>query len=555
MIRKTIFLKLKGALERVDYLSGVDISGAAVERPREGSHGDYATNLALVVSRRVGKPTRDIAGDIVGNLGAEDMFERVEVAGPGFINFTLSKDFVRRQLFRITEEDENFGRLDLGAGKRVNVEFVSANPTGPLTVGHGRGATIGDTLANILENAGYDVTREYYFNDAGNQMRVLAKSVYIRYLQLLGEDVPFPEDGYQGDYIRDIAVEIKEKYGGGLRGEENLEFFKEFAEDRIFESIKGTLRRMGIEFDSYYNESSLYSSGKIQDVVSILKNRGLAYERDGALWFKATSFGADKDRVIIKSSGEPTYRLPDIAYHRDKFDRGFDLAIDILGADHHATYRDVKFGVRALGYDDSRIVVIIHQFVTLLRDGRTVKMSTRKANFVTLDELLDEVGSDAARYFFLMRKADSHLEFDLDLAKEQSEKNPVYYVQYAHARICSMLRFAEERGFDISRIGEMADPSLLNSDEEIRLIKTLLDFPDFLEGCTTSMEVHRLTSYMEKLASDFHYFYTRGIREPQHRVVTDDERMTMARLLLVEATRIVLRNALRLAGVSAPEKM
>ncbi|MFQ6618749.1 MAG: arginine--tRNA ligase, partial [Fidelibacterota bacterium] len=426
------------------------------------------------------------------------------------------------------------------------VEFVSANPTGPLSVGHGRQAVLGDTIANILQWNGYDVTREYYFNNAGRQMRLLGLSVKIRYLQLLGEDIPFPEEGYQGEYIIDIAKKIFIKYGDTKIAESEEGFFKEFAEKEVFEDIKSTLSKLGVKFDVFYNEHSLYESGKLQEVVDDLRKKGLIYEKDGAIWFKTSRFGGDKDRVIIKSSGEPTYRLPDIAYHREKFRRGFQYIVDIFGADHHATYPDVLAGLRALGYNSENVKVLIHQFVTLTRNGKQVKMSTRKANFVTLDELLGEVGNDVVRYFFLMRNMNSHLNFDLSVAKKESEENPVYYLQYAHARICNILKYAREKSIKKER---EIDFSLLSSREEVDLMKVLAGFPDTVFLILESLEPQHLTTYLQELATIFHKFYT------EHRVVSRDRKLTAARLALVKGTKTVLANGLKLLGISTPEYM
>jgi arginyl-tRNA synthetase len=428
------------------------------------------------------------------------------------------------------------------------VEFVSANPTGPLSIGHGRQAILGDGIARLLEATGHDVYREYYYNDAGRQMRVLGESARARYLELLGKDYQFPEDGYQGDYIYEIAGKLIAGHGPSLSECDSLEPFKEAAEQSIFEDISATLARMGIIFDNYYNERSLYENGHVDSVVKELTEKGLVYEKDGATWFRTTELGQEKDRVIIKSSGEPTYRLPDIAYHREKFKRNFDWLIDIFGSDHIATVPDVKAGVEALGYDAEKITVILHQFVTLLRDGKQVKMSTRKANFITVDELLDEVGVDAARFFFMMRRPDSQLEFDLDLATTQSQENPVYYVQYAYARLCSILRQAEER-----RVGlvssEEADLALLAQPEELSLLKQMGSFPALIESCALELEPYRLIFYLMELAGQFHSYYNK------HKVISDDAALSRSRLCLVAGLQTVFGNGLKIVGLSAPEQM
>jgi arginyl-tRNA synthetase len=545
--------RVRSALRTVGLSDAVDI---VFEKPKLAVHGDMTTNVALTLAKAVGRSPRLLAQEIAACLVREDPYlASVEVAGPGFINFRFKPSFFADRLAGLLAQGERFGRTSRGGGKKTQVEFVSANPTGPLSVGHGRQAAIGDTLANLLEWTGHQVTREYYYNNAGRQMRKLAESTFARYRQLLDPEAPFPDDGYQGEYIREIARALKEKHGTGLAArdsEEVLQLCKSFAEQWLFEDIKAVLKRMGVIFDVFFNEDSLYTSGAVEDVVKELRRLGLAYDQEGAVWFKATAFGLDKDRVIVKSTGEPTYRLPDIAYHREKFRRGFELIVDVFGADHIATIPDVLAGVKALGYDADRVKVVIHQFVTLLRNGEQVKMSKRAANFVTLDELLDEVGSDAVRFFFLMRSNSSHLEFDLNLAKEQSEKNPVYYLQYAHARIASILRFAASEGLggegtDLGSVEQSA--RLLQAPEEIDLLKLLLEFPDQVEGACTALEPHRIPVYLHDVATAFHRFYH------EHRVVIPERDLARARLALCEATRRVLANGLSILGVSAPEKM
>jgi arginyl-tRNA synthetase len=402
-------------------------------------------------------------------------------------------------------------------------------------------------VARLYEWTGHAVEREYYFNNAGRQMRILGDSVRLRYLELLGEQVVFPEDYYQGEYIREIARHLAEEQGDRLRGEPAEGRFKERAEQEIFADIRKTLKALGVVFDTFFNENSLYVDGKIAEVVDLFKKNGLAYEQEGATWLKLTALGQEKDKVIIKSGGEPTYRLPDIAYHREKFRRGFDLMVDIFGADHIATYPDVLAGVKALGYDPSKIKVLIHQFVTIVQNGEVVKMSTRKANFITLDELMDEVGADVVRYFFLMRTITSHLNFDLGLAKEESEENPVYYLQYAHARICSIFRKAEDRGVQFSPAA--LQPDLLVQAEEITLLKRLLEFPVIVASCAETNEPHRLADYLHDLAGEFHQFYHK------HTVLSADAPLTTARLALCTATRTALQNGLTILGINAPEQM
>jgi arginyl-tRNA synthetase len=520
--------------------------------PKQKDHGDFATNVALILASQLKTNPRQLAQRIVDQLDLDEkMVSEVSIAGPGFINFRLSRKMYHRGLETIVDAKTDYGKSDLGEGKKTQVEFVSANPTGPLTIGHGRQAVLGDTVARILAAVGYDVTREYYFNDAGRQMRVLGQSVYARYRELLCEDVEFPEEGYQGAYIKDIArIAIDEK-GRGLK-ESDQEYFSALAEREIFKDIKGTLERINIYHDVFFNEKSLYESGKIESVLQTLREKGLAYDQDGAVWLKATELGLDQDRVIVKSTGEPTYRLPDLAYHKDKMERGFDLVIDIFGADHIATFPDVLAGMTALGYDASKVKVLIHQFVTLTEGKEKVKMSTRKANFVTLDELVDEVGTDVVRYFFINRSMSSHLNFDLTLAKTQSDENPVYYVQYAHARICSILRHAQEKGFDPEAAG---DAGLLIQHEELDLIKILMDFPRVVTGAAENFEPHRIPSYLEEVATVYHRFQHAGKRDAGLRVVTNDRSLTQARLMLCQATKIVLANGLSMLGISRPEQM
>ncbi|MBN2416776.1 arginine--tRNA ligase [bacterium] len=526
----------------------------SVMEPKQKGHGDLAVNIALILASREKKNPREIAAAIVKELPSSDScFSQIEIAGPGFINFTLSDDWLRQGLAEILEQQAAYGNTDIGRDKTVQVEFVSANPTGPLTIGHGRQAVIGDTIARMLEQIGYDVTREYYFNNAGRQMRMLGESVMYRYRELLGETSELTEDHYQGEYIIDIAREALEEKGDALRNLNDVSYFQALAEERIFNEIKNTVARLGIRFDVFYNETSLYETGKIDDVIAALKKKELVYEADGALWFRTTAFGQETDKVILKSSGEPTYRLPDIAYHRDKIERGFDMIIDIFGSDHVATYPDVLAGIGALGYDSGKIHVLIHQFVTLMEGNEKVKMSTRKANFVTLDELIDDVGADVTRYFFINRSMNSHLNFDLALARTESDENPVYYVQYAHARICSILEHAGERGVDLA--GGTPDLSLLTAREEMDLIRKLLNWPAVLQQAAEAFEPHKIPVYLEETATVYHRFQHAGKVDGAMRVVTDDEDLTRARLALCDAARIVLSNGLDVLGISSPSRM
>ena len=520
----------------------------AVEVPKKDDQGDFSTNFALVAAGIDKVKPRELATRLAALLSENPMFSKVEVAGPGFVNLFVKKEVWSSVLSVIYTEDETYGHAREKRNCRVMVEFVSANPTGPLSVGHGRNAVLGDAIARVLEASGYDVHREYYFNDAGRQMRVLGESTRARCFELLGLPAHFPEDGYQGDYIYDIARALVKEQGKALK-DANLEVFTTFARESIFADIEQTLTRIGIQFDNYFNERSLYENGLIDRVVDDLRDKGLVYEQEGATWFRSTEFGQEQDRVIIKQSGEPTYRLPDIAYHREKFARGFDWMINVFGADHIATVPDVLAGVQALGLAADHITVVMYQFVTLLRGGKQVKMSTRKATFVTVDELVDEVGTDAMRFFFLMRKPESQIEFDMDLAKKQSQENPVYYVQYAHARLCSIQKQAEEQGLAAASDADGTLARLLVAPEEQVLLKMMAAFPDLVEGAATDLAPHRVIFYLMDLASQFHSYYNK------HKVLGEDQNLTKARLLLAGAMRRVFCNGLHLVGVSAPEKM
>ncbi|MCI5166179.1 MAG: arginine--tRNA ligase [Candidatus Electrothrix sp. GM3_4] len=520
-----------------------------VEVPRHGGQGDFSTNFAMVLAGKEKRNPRELAGQLVDLLNRDEgVLDKVEIAGPGFVNLFLKPSVWSTVLAPINEQGRAFGLSDVGKDKKVMVEFVSANPTGPLSVGHGRNAILGDSIARLLVATGHDVTREYYFNDAGRQMRVLADSLRARYLEKLGLENEFPEDGYQGDYIYEIAQGMIDEAGDGFKDVEDQALFRKRAQDAIFADIDTTLKRIGIAFDSYYNEHTLYEEGMIEDVVDQLRAKGLVYEQDEATWFKTSEFGMEQDRVIIKNTGEPTYRLPDIAYHREKFRRGFDWMINVFGADHIATVPDVLAGIEALDLDKSKVHVVLYQFVTLLRDGKQVKMSTRKATFVTVDELVDEVGVDALRFFFLMRKPDSQLEFDLELATAQSQENPVYYVQYAYARLCSIERMAQEKGVTLPVLAE-TDFSPLQEEEEYQLLKTLASYPALVADAATDLAPHRIIFFLMELAGDFHSFYNK------HKVVTEDQELTAARLCLCQGIKAVLANGLDLVGLAAPEKM
>ena len=518
-----------------------------IERCKSLELGDYSTNAPLAIAKAAGKPPLELAEAIKSAIEPdESICTDITVSAPGFVNFSISPAYLQNQIPKILSSGDTYGRTDRGSGQRALVEFVSANPTGPLTVGHGRQAVLGDTVSSILKWHGYDVKREYYYNDAGRQMRLLGESVYTRYMEILGKEAELPEDGYEGEYIRDIAQEIFSDHNDSLKDDgENL-IFKEKAEETIFAHIRKTLGNVGIEMDSYVNEKTFYDDGSIDSVVADLREQGLAYDADGAVWFKTTKLGKDQDTVLIKSSGEPTYRLPDIAYHCQKVKRGFDLIVDIFGTDHQATYPDVLAGVEKLGNKIDHIRVLIHQFVTLKSAGEKVKMSTRKAEYVTLQELIESVGVDVVRYFFIMRGMQSHLNFDLELATKESEENPVYYLQYAHARICNIIKFGKEAGV-IS--DHKLDLSLLVELSELRLIKEIIRFPEVAQSALEILEPQIIANYLQEVATSFHKFYT------ECRVITDYAELTTARLALVSATRVVLANGLTILGISRPERM
>lgn len=540
------------------------------QTPNDPTHGDLATNVALQLARPLRRSPRAIAEGVAERIEVDPArVAAVEVAGPGFLNVRFASAHLTAGLAEVLSQGARYGRVTDHVGETAVVEYVSANPTGPLTVGHGRNAVLGDTIANLLDWTGYDVVREYYFNDAGRQMRVLGQSVRARYEGIVRPDGPtkaledglevpasFPEDGYRGEYITDVAQGLADEHGDALLDADDEAPFKEAAEQAVFAEIMATLKRLGVEMDSTFNERALYEGdpAPVWDVVDKLKAQGLAYEEDGAVWFKTSALGKTdsrdgeeegKDTVLVKSSGEPTYRLPDIAYHLDKLGRA-DLVLDVFGADHIATYPDVIRGVTALGGDADAIEVVVYQFVTLVRGGQPVKMSTRKATYVTLDDLMDEVGEDVTRFFFLMRAPGTHLEFDLDLAKEASEKNPVFYLQYAHARIASIERKAEETGLDASA---EADLSVLDHESEEALVKTLLQFPDEVRTAADARAPHKLATYLRDVATAFNAFYR------DCRIVGEEDALATARLKLARATRTVLKNGLTILGVTAPEQM
>jgi arginyl-tRNA synthetase len=523
-----------------------------VEAPGNPEHGDYAANAALILASQAKQNPRKIAQIIQANLSdPENIIEKTQIAGPGFINFFIKDSTWHQVLRNIDEQKEKYGCLDLGFGKKVQVEFVSANPTGPLHIGHARGAVVGDVIANLLTTAGYRIAKEYYINDAGNQMNNLGKSVLLRYRELSGEKIEFPETCYRGDYIKDIARKILDREGDKYlhsNEEETASYFTGLAGGAILEEIKVDLRDFGIVFDEYFSEKELYKNNGVTKLLEKLQEQGFIYSDGETLWFKTTDFGDEKDRVVVRKNGEPTYFAADIAYHQNKFSRGFEMVIDIWGADHHGYMPRMWAGIQALGYDKNALKIILVQLVNLLRGGVPAAMSTRSGEFVTLREVLDEVGKDAARYNFLMRRSDSHLDFDLELAKKQSNENPVYYVQYAHARICSIIRMARERGIALPVYTD-CDLSVLNEPEEKTLIKLLVRYPETIYGAAKSLEPHRITFYLNELAGIFHSYYNKN------KVISENDILTAARLFLITAIRIVLQNALKILGVSAPEKM
>jgi arginyl-tRNA synthetase len=539
-------------------LPTVPPSDVAWEVPRDPTHGDYATNVAMVLAKSERRAPRQVAETILAHLPGVTEIERAEVAGPGFLNVFLSPAYCRAELAQLLGEGERFGTHAEGRGQRAMVEFVSANPTGPLTLGHGRQGILGDCVARLFHAMGYETTREYYFNNAGRQMRVLGESVRARYLELLGRPAAFPQDGYQGDYIREIAAALRERHGESLAGEGHESVFRLAAEEGIFADIRRTLDRLGIRFDVYYNEDSLYTDGKIEETLATLREAGLGYEKDGAVWLRFSSIGRPQDRVIVKSSGEPTYRLPDIAYHREKLRRGFDLIVDVQGADHIEEGKDVVAAVGALGLPADRIRYLIHQFVTITRGGVEVKMSTRRATYVTIDDLLDQVGNvDVFRWFMATRSPQNHLSFDLDAALEQDwQKNPVFYVQYAHARVTSIFNHARERGIAAPAAWTEDDLTPLTAPEELALVKTLLRFPPTVAGAARACEPHRIAVYLYDLSAQLHAYHHLGTHTPAFRVVRPEEpALTRARLGLVRGVAQVLRNGLGLLGVAAPESM
>lgn len=546
-----------GALGDIEKTLGRDLYDAViVENPRKPEFGDFSTNIAMVLSKELKSNPRQIAEGIIEKIKADENVKSVDVAGPGFINVFVNENFWPNLLKDLIETGFNKEALsDMGKGKKVQVEFVSANPTGPLHIGHGRGAAVGATLTNILRCAGYDVTAEYYINDVGNQMNTLGASLYYRYKELLGEKIDFPDDHYKGDYMVQVAEDFKKEFGDDYKEktlDESLEVFRNYAKDNILETIKNDLKDFNIVFDNWYSEKQLHNSvdGKsaIEKVIEELKTKDVLYEEEGALWFRTTEYGDDKDRVVIKADGSKTYFAADLAYHKEKFDRGFDKIVDVWGADHHGYEARIRALLQSLDIDEKSLSVIFIQLVSLLKGGESVSMSTRAGQFITLREVLDEVGSDACRWFFLMRKHDSQLEFDVDLAKKEASENPVYYVQYSHARICSIEAKAETEGFKID-YDDYSVLANLKEKESIDLIKQLALFREVIERSAENLEPHKITYYLSDLAAGFHSFYTKN------RVVGVEKDIMAARLILCRAVKETVKRGLAILGVSAPEKM
>lgn len=554
---------VQNALQNLNYQWKLDhIPGIEIETPKSEGRGDLATTIAMRLTKLLRRPPKKIAEDIVNSINEQQtgLFESVEIAGPGFINFKFTSDFLHKSLKRLLNEEHSLLRTDIGKGQKVQIEFVSANPTGPIHIGHGRGAAAGNALCNILKAAGFDVLREFYINDAGLQVKLLGQSVFARYQQILGNDVPFPEDGYKGEYVESISKEIRKREKDRYLHksfDECGDYFTNYSYRMMLADIAKDLKDFGIVFDKWQSEKELHEKGKVRDALDDLKKRGLIYKKDGALWFSSSKFEDNKDRVVIKKDGEFTYFASDIAYHKAKLDRGFDIIIDIWGADHHGYIPRIRSVLEAFDLPKDKFKVILIQMVTLLRRGEPVQMSKRAGEFITLREVIDEVGPDITKFIFLTRKADSHLDFDIDVAKEQSAENPVFYVQYAFARISSLFRQAEERGVLgrgswINGQGSgpgTADLALLKEPGELLLIKKLLQYPMIFEGAVSAFEPHRITYYLQELAGIFHAYYYK------HRIISDDINLSFARLGMCRGVQIVLAEGLSILGVSAPERM
>ncbi|MBW7477768.1 arginine--tRNA ligase [Paenibacillus oenotherae] len=551
-----LYVKVKEALSEAVVAAGLvsreELPLFVLEVPKDKAHGDLATNAAMQLTKLAKKNPRQIAEAIIANLPVgQGYIQSAEIAGPGFINFRLDRSYLYPVVADVLQQGEEYGRVDAGNGQSVQVEYVSANPTGSLHLGHARGAAVGDALCNVLDYAGYKVTREYYINDAGNQVANLAKSIEARYKQALGQDVPMPEDGYHGEDIVGFAKALVEAEGErllSLSDDERFAFFREYGLQRELDKIKRDLGRFRVGFDVWYSETSLYETGQVEQALEALRERGQVFEEGGATWLSTMPYGDDKNRVLVKNDGSYTYLTPDIAYHRDKFGRGYDRMINIWGADHHGYIPRVKAAMEALGNDPGKLTVLIAQMVSLFQNGEKVKMSKRTGKAVTMEDLMDEVGVDAIRYFFTMRSMDSHLDFDMDLAISTSNENPVFYVQYAHARICSVFRQAEEQGVVLGSTDSI-DFTTLSTEHEFDLLRKMGELPQEIAEAAEQYAPHRLVRYVYELASQFHSYYR------AERVITEDAAQTGARLALLGAVRVVIANVLRLVGVSAPERM
>jgi arginyl-tRNA synthetase len=553
MIERQLAALVRSAVEDAREELGLEgpVPEIEITRPRQKEHGDYATNVALILGAATGRNPRDVGETLTRHLPPNDLMTKSEVAGPGFINFFVAHGWLYRVLAEIDRGGPAYGRMEADEPESLQVEFVSVNPTGPLHVGHGRNAAVGDSLASVLEAAGHRVNREYYVNDSGTQADLFGASVEARYLQHFGREAEVPEGGYHGGYISELADEIAGDLGDALLeapAEERRGRLAREGMRRALDGIRATLERFGVRFDNWFHESTLHAEGRIDEAVSLLRELGLAYEKDGAVWFRAERFGDEKDRVLVRATGDPTYFAADCAYLRDKLGRGFDRLIYVWGADHHGAVKRLQGAAQAYEVDVARIEFILTQLVALFRAGEPARMSKRRGDIVTMDELLDEVGTDAARYTLLTRSNDTPLDFDIELVKRQSLDNPVYYVQYAHARIASVIRYAEEQGAALAPFTDV-NPEELVHETELDLLRKLAELPEQVRLAATMRAPYRLTRYAEELAADFHRFYT------ECRVVTDDAALTQARLLLSAATRQVLANVLGLLGVSAPDSM
>jgi len=536
------------AIEKILKGKGIENIQIEIERPKNVKFGDYSTNLAMKLVKTLKKSPLKIAEEFKIELEKGESFKKVEIAGPGFINFYFKDKIFEEILKEVLKEKDNFGKINIGNKEKIMVEYVSANPTGHLHVGHGRGAVVGDVLANILSYVGYDVLKEYYLNDAGSQIDKLSKSVYLRYKELLGEKIDFIDDGYKGEYIYEIAKQIKEKYSGEKNSEfvEVEEFFKEYSLNWCIEAIKGDLDKFGIEFDNWFSEKSLYAEKTVEKTVKELEEKGFIYTNEGAKWFETTKFGDDKDRVVIRANQSPTYYASDIAYHENKLRRGYKKLINVWGADHHGYVKRVESAIEALGYGKDVLDVILVQIVNLFKDGKPFVMSKRTGNFITMEDLITEIGKDASRIFFIMRSSDSQFDFDLDIAKKESSDNPAYYIQYAYARSSSILRKSK---INLDKV-EDYKLNLLREEEEIELIKKMDELKEVLEIISENYEVHRLINYAIELSSLLHSYYNK------HKVLIDENKELMiARLSLIESIRIVIRNILNIVGVNVLEKM